>query len=116
MLENAITTITKKYAMTIGSKAWKEGIQYKTANIISGFRAPGLWPLSFPAMQRRLELFKDGGIALSEENPTWMRCRETVQTEVLSLPPTIYRRPQRRRTVDVNNRLLSREQLSQIDP
>ena len=44
MLENAITTISKKYAMTIGSKSWIEGIIDKTTNIASGFRAAGLWP------------------------------------------------------------------------
>ena len=71
---------------------------------------------SFFAMQRWMKLFKDGGITNSEENPTWMRCWETVQTEVLSLPPTILRQPHRRQTIDVNNRLFSREQLNQIDP
>ena len=30
MLENAITTITKKYSMDVGSKSCIEGIQYKT--------------------------------------------------------------------------------------
>ena len=70
----------------------------------------------FPVMQRRLKLFKDSGIADSEENPTWMRFRETDLTEVLSLPPEIYIQPYRRQIIDVNNRLLLREQLSQIDP
>ena len=53
MLENAITTISKKDALTIGSKAWREGIEYKTTNVASGFGTAGLWPLSFPAMQHR---------------------------------------------------------------
>ena len=57
MFENAITAISKKDAMTIGSKNWREFIEYKTRNFASGFRAEGLWPLSFPSMQRRLELF-----------------------------------------------------------
>ena len=46
-----------------------------------------MWPLSFTGMQLWLELFKDGGITDSEENPTWMRCRGDVQIEVLSLSP-----------------------------
>ena len=50
MLENAITTILKKDAMTIGSKDWREVILDKTTNIDSGFRAAGMWPLSFPYM------------------------------------------------------------------
>ena len=79
MLENDITMITKKDAMTIGSKSWRELILDKTTNIYSGFRAAGLWPLSFPVMQRRLKLFNEGIIADSEENPTWVRCWETVQ-------------------------------------
>ena len=52
MLENAITTITKKYEITIGSKYWREIIQDKTTNIDSGFIAVGLWNLSFAVMQR----------------------------------------------------------------
>ena len=67
-------------------------------------------------MQRRLKLFKDGGIALSEFNTTWMRCRDTFQTDVLSLPPVIDRKPQRRQNVDENNWLLSRKRLMQRDP
>ena len=102
--------------MNIGSKAWREGIKSKTKNIASGFRAPGIWPLYFPATQIRLKLFKDGGIKLSDENPTWMRCRETVQTWVLSIPPEIDRQPQRRRKIEANKKLLSREQLIQIYP
>ena len=63
MLENSITVISKKYAMTVGSKAWREGIEYKTKNIASGFRASGLWHFSFPSMQIRLKLFKGVGIS-----------------------------------------------------
>ena len=83
MLENAIATITKQYAITVGSKYWREVIQSKTTNIASRFRAAGLWPLYFNAMQFCLKLFKEGGIMLSVENLIWMRCSETVQTEVL---------------------------------
>ena len=102
--------------MAIGPKAWREGILDKTTSIASGFRAAGLRSLSFPTMQRRLNLLKDGGNDDSEDNPTWMRCQETFRTEVLSLPPEIDRRPQRRRKIGVKDRLLSRKQLIQIDP
>ena len=87
MLENDITTITKKDAMNIGSKFWREVILGKITNIDFGLRAGGLWHFSFPAIQCRLNLFKDSGAADSEKNPTWMRYRETVRTKVLSLPP-----------------------------
>ena len=98
MLENAITTISKKDAMNIGSKSWREVIESKTTNIASGFRSEGMQPLSFTAIQRQLKLFKEGGISNSEENPTWMRSWDTFRTEVLSLPPEIDRLPQRRRS------------------
>ena len=94
--------------MTDGSKTWREVIQSKTTNIDSGFISIGLWPLYFTSMQFWLKLSKDGDIALSEENPIWMRCIDIVQMEVLSLPPYIDRQPQRRRTIDGNNWLLSR--------
>ena len=83
MSENAITTITKKYAMAIGLKSWREGIESKTKNIDYVFRAAGLWNLSFTSMKRRLNSLKDGGITLSEDNPTCTRCREIARTEVL---------------------------------
>ena len=78
MLQNAITTITKKDAMPIGSNSWREGIVSKNSSIDSGFRVSGLLSFYFPATQRRLKLFKDCGIALSEDNPTWMRFWGTV--------------------------------------
>ena len=91
MLENAITKISKKYAMNLGSKAWIEGILNKTKNIDSGFRAAGIFLLYFSTMQRQLKLFKDGGIAVSKEDPIWTKCHKTVQTEVLSPSPEIDR-------------------------
>ena len=74
MLENDIKTITKKDAMRIGSKYCREGVQSKTKNIDSVFRASGLWTLYFPYMKHHLNLFKGNCITFSEENPTWMRC------------------------------------------
>ena len=94
--------------MTVGSKSWREFIQYKTTIIASGFISIVMWPLYFTSMHLQLNLFKYGDIALSEENPIWMRCIDIVQTEVLSLPPEIYRQPQRRHTIYGNNWLLSR--------
>ena len=98
--------IMKRDAMNIESKAWREGVLDKTTNIDSGFRAAGLWNFSFPAIYIWLTLFKKGGIVLSEDNPTWVRCQETVRMEVLSLPPGIDRGTKRRRTFDVKNPLL----------
>ena len=51
MVENAVTMISKKYEMTIGSKSGIEVILYKTINIVSGFREAVLLPLSLTGMQ-----------------------------------------------------------------
>ena len=51
MLDNDIATITKKYAITVGLKYWREVIQSKNTNITDRFRAAGLWPLYFTVMQ-----------------------------------------------------------------
>ena len=102
--------------MTIGSKSWREGIQAKTKYIYSEFLASGQRPLSFPSMHSCLKLFKDGGISLSEENISWMKCHETVQMEVMSVPQEIDRKPHRIQTVDVNYWLFSIEQFNQIYP
>ena len=47
LLENAITIISEKDAMAIGSKYWREGILDKNTDIASVFRAAGLWPFIF---------------------------------------------------------------------
>ena len=73
MLENAVTTITKKDVMTIGSKAWREGTLSKTKDIAYEFKSAGLCPLCFPDMQQNLHLFNYGDILLSEENLNWVR-------------------------------------------
>ena len=78
MLDDTIVTITEKNTMTIGLKDWREGIEYKTTNIASIFREACMRPLYFSDLQRWLNLFNDGVIAFSEDDPTLMRCRETV--------------------------------------
>ena len=50
MLENDIAAITKIYTMTVGSKSWREDIQYKTKNTASVFRTEGLWTFYFTGM------------------------------------------------------------------
>ncbi len=46
----------------ISSQAWNEGIRNKSDNIVNGFKATGIWPCSFPKIQQRLKLYRDGGI------------------------------------------------------
>ena len=63
LIESAVTTISKKDAISVASQAWIEGIMRKEENIKNGFRACGLWPLSFPKMQARWKAYHDGGVS-----------------------------------------------------
>jgi len=113
MIDNAVTTFTKKQALQIASIAWTSGIIEKPTNIINGFEASGIYPPSFPLMQKRWRLYHDGGVDSSKSSiAPWIKCREIVRTEVLNLPPPIDRTRKRRKTLDMENRVLTREQLN----
>ena len=66
MPDDAITTMTGKYAINIGSRSWRERVLDKPTNIASSFRAAGMWTLYFPAMQLWLKKIHDGGMSNSE--------------------------------------------------
>ena len=61
-----------KDALTTSTLAWKEGIVEKAGNILLGFKAGVMYPLSFPAMQTRFQLFQDQGIEASYQKPEWL--------------------------------------------
>ena len=115
MLEGANSTITTKDAMTIGTKYWFDVTISKTINIYYAFKPAGLQPLCFPVIQSLLNILKDGGTSETAPNSTWMRCCETVRTEMLSLTSEIDICQQRIWTYDVNNSLLSCEQFNQTE-
>jgi hypothetical protein len=116
MIENSVTSFSKKEAIQIASRSWMEGVVEKKSNIVAGFKAGGIWPISFPTMQSRWNLFHDGGIDSKKiEVEPWITAREVVRSEILLLPAIIDRAPKRRKTLDVNNRLLTREQLNMYD-
>jgi hypothetical protein len=116
MIDNAVTAFSKKDAIEVTSDAWVEGVVNKGEIIVSGFRASGIWPVSFPSMQHRWRLYHNGGINLaSVPVAPWITARENIRTEILSLPPPVDRTRKRRKTLDVNNRLLTREQLNSYD-
>ena len=52
MIDKAVTSFSKKDSIEIRAEAWNEGIKNKKENIVAGFRSSGLWPMSFPNMQR----------------------------------------------------------------
>ena len=71
-----------------------------------------MWLPSLVEMKKRWTLFHDGGVdAKIVDVEPWIRTREEVRTKILSLPPPIDRTPKRRKTLNVNNHLLTREQL-----
>lgn len=116
MIENATTTFSKKDMIQVASSAWRDAVIMKEKNIIHGFQTTGIWPLSFPNMQRRLSLFKSGGIAATKHDmEPWLQTKQVVRNEILSLPPLIDNKRKRRKTLDVNNRLLTYEQLQLLN-
>lgn len=116
MIENATTTFSKKQMIQVASCAWLAAVIEWEQNIVHGFDTTGIWPLSFPKMQRRLCLFKSGGIAgTNHDIEPWLQTKEVVRSDILSLPPPIDNKQKRRRTLDVNNRLLSYEELRVLD-
>ena len=116
MIKNAVTSLSKKEAIEIASTAWKGGIEPKKEYFVNGFKTCGIWPLSLPAMIRRLNLYQKGGINSSEVTvEPWLKCRETVRSKILLLPTPIDRSRKRRKTLDVSNRLLSRDDLNNLE-
>ena len=113
MIDNASTSFSKKESIQIASEAWVKGVVNKKENIIAGFDAAGLWPISFPKMQKRWRLYHDGGVDSTKAEPaSWITAQQVVRTDILTLPPQIDRTRKRRKTLDVNNRLLTCEQLN----
>jgi len=116
MIENATTTFSKKDMIQVASSAWLQGVVEREQNIIQGFETTGIWPLSFPNMLRRLCLFKSGGIAATNHAiEPWLQAKQIIRNDILSLPPRIDKKRKRRKTLDVNNRLLSYDQLQLLD-
>jgi hypothetical protein len=117
MIETASTTVSKKQAISIASDAWRVGVLEKERNVVSGFATCGLWPISFPKMLHRLKRYQDGGINKDEnqKTPSWIKTREVVQTEVLEIPTRAPSNAPRRKTVDVQGRLMTRDQLNMME-
>jgi hypothetical protein len=97
----------KKDEIKDSSIAWDEEIQSKKKNILSGFEVSGI---HFAAMQARLKLFQDVGVNLRKfEAAPWITSREVVRTQIFLLPSAIDKVPKRRKTLDIQNRLLNKD-------
>ena len=116
MIRTGQTSIGKKDAIEINSTAWIDGIVRKEQNVVNGFRGSGIWPVSFPTMQHRLALFRSGGVNSSQVVvQPWIVTRQVIRNDILSLPAPVDNTRKRRKTLDCNNRLLTREQLQKYD-
>ena len=116
MIENSCTSFTKKDAIVIAFIGSEKGIINKPETIDAGFKAGGLWPVSFPQMQSRWCLFYNGGVNFTELSIVpWITTWEVARTEILSLPIGIDRTRKRKKTLDVKNRLLKLESLNIYD-
>ena len=73
---NTTVNLSKKDAMMICSEALKRGIIKKKENIIQGFKTSDIFPLSFPTIQSRWNLYRSGGIKNDMQLVMWLKCKE----------------------------------------
>ena len=117
MIDEDVSSLTKKQAISLASSAWQNGVLAKPDNVISGFASTGPWPLSTPKMRARRELYADGGVKTGSvaSNPVWLTVRQELRTEVLFLPKPSAKCKGKRKTVDMLDRIMTQEQLQQIE-
>ncbi|TYZ61066.1 hypothetical protein PybrP1_006066 [[Pythium] brassicae (nom. inval.)] len=105
------TTMKKRDAVRVAVSAWIVGAVQRPSNIVASFQAAGIWPLSLPAMSKRLTSFQRNGTSVDSPSPAWLVCRQTIHTEILVLPPETEKKQRRGKTVDVKRRLLTHDDL-----
>lgn len=81
------TIMKKRDAVRVAASTWIVGAVQQPSNIVAGFQAAGVWPLSLPAMSKRLTSFQRNGTSEDSPSPAWLVCRQTIRTEILALPP-----------------------------
>nr|CCA21339.1 AlNc14C119G6623 [Albugo laibachii Nc14] len=85
------------------------------ANSTAGFKTAGLFPLSYPQMVGRAELFNSCGAGTAAQRANWLPHRPTMVSEVLTLPVKEKTgKGKKRKTIGVAVRLLTRDDLQQI--
>ena len=113
LIETGESNISKQNAIDMVCKSWVAGIS--CANSKKGFESSGIYPPNLSKMLKRLRLFQEGGCDVEiEYDTTWLKVREEVRTEILTLPPST-KKEKLRSTVDVGGRLLTREMLNEIE-
>lgn len=118
LIDTQAPLLSKKEAIGLTSEAWQERVVARPATIVSTFETTGIWPISLPKMQRRLQAYKDGGVNMGMVDAAvapWLKVREQVRTEIFPLPSPGKWCGRRRKTIDLSDRLLTREQLDRLD-
>lgn len=115
MITTGETSISKKDAIALASTAWTSGFENKAGNITAGFAEAGIRPLSWKVVLGRVTTFQHNGVPEDIPSPAWLSIRETIQTELLVLPPQPHSKQRRRKTVDIKRRLLTHDDLEASD-
>ncbi|OWZ17063.1 hypothetical protein PHMEG_0009045 [Phytophthora megakarya] len=77
-------------------------------NITSGFKGCGIYPLSKVNMSAKLTNFQRNGAPVPVKRAAWIRVKEAVQQDMLTLPPPRQTRAKKRK-ITVSGRILTRE-------
>jgi len=103
-------TTDKASAIKLASLAW-EGCNFGS-NMAAGFCACGLFPLSLPCMHESVENFSRNGTPRDIKRADWLKIKDTVREDVLTLPPPRTKRKRQRKTATVAGQLLTHELLA----
>jgi len=102
--------VDKASAIKLASLAW-EGCNFGS-NMAAGFCACGLFPLSLPCMHESVENFSRNGTPRDIKRADWLKIKDTVREDVLTLPPPRTKRKRQRKTATVAGQLLTHELLA----
>jgi len=75
--DDGYCSIGKAQAVKLAAQAWK-CCRFKE-NIVSGFMACGIFPLSLVKMQKRLNLYKNNGIPAETARAAWPYKKDAIQ-------------------------------------
>ncbi|OQR87504.1 hypothetical protein ACHHYP_08712 [Achlya hypogyna] len=110
MIEASECSVSKHAAVHLASVAWSAAMTGTNAK--AGFKACGIYPPSFAAMEKRLARFGKGGTKADDRDYSWLKHKEKIRSEILTLPPLVDSAERKRKTVNVAGRLLTRDMIA----
>ncbi|RHY64813.1 hypothetical protein DYB34_007758 [Aphanomyces astaci] len=107
------TTLPRQTAIQVAGEAFNAvfpavGVEKRNKAVENGFRTCGIWPLSLPKMLNRLALAQVNSVRSA--SAAWLKTKEHVREEVLTLPPQKKGINERKR-VSTNLEWYTREEL-----